>query len=180
MTADIVTTAIGPNILLFIAELLAQGIHARRLANKKQPLDVIACENMIGGSQFFAGEIDKYLDDDDKKYRDEYIGFSNAAVDRIVPTQSHTDPLKVVVEPFCEWVVDESQQKNTVLKINGVHYANDLEPFIERKLFSVNTGHASVAYTGAYYGYKTIDEALKDNRVMELLKAIQAETRSLC
>ena len=30
--ADIITTAIGPNILPFIAELLAKGIEARRVA----------------------------------------------------------------------------------------------------------------------------------------------------
>lgn len=179
VAADIVTTAIGPNILPFIAELLAQGIHARREANITQPLDVIACENMIGGSQFFLGKVKEYLDADDLAYVAAYVGFPNAAVDRIVPNQAHVDPLHVIVEPFCEWVVDESQMKNTNLKITGVHYANDLEPFIERKLFSVNTGHATVAYNGAAAGYTTITEALTDPKIMQTLRDVQGEIRAL-
>lgn len=177
--ADIVTTAIGPNILPYIAELVAKGIQARREANNTTPIDVIACENVIGGSQFFFGKIKEHLNADDLTYVNQYVGFPNAAVDRIVPNQTHDDPLAVTVEPFCEWVVDESQMKNPNLKLDGVHYAADLEPFIERKLFSVNTGHATVAYNGAYYGYKTIDEALRDDKIMQALKDVQTEIRTL-
>ena len=60
-----------------------------------------------------------------------------------------------------------------------MEYVEDLEPYIERKLFSVNTGHATVAYTGAYEGYKTIDEAIADQRVLEKLRAVLGETGSL-
>ena len=49
VTADIVTTAIGPNILKFIAPNIAKGL-ARRLAKNDAPLNIIACENMVGGS----------------------------------------------------------------------------------------------------------------------------------
>lgn len=50
--ADIVTTAIGPNILPYIAELVAKGIQKRKEENKQVQIDIIACENMIGGSEF--------------------------------------------------------------------------------------------------------------------------------
>ncbi len=177
--SDIVTTAIGPNILPFIAELIAKGIQKRRAANVEKPLDVIACENMIGGSAFLQKEVAKYLADEDQPYVTEWIGFPNAAVDRIVPLQHHEDPLFVSVEPFCEWVIDESQMKAKAIHLQGVEYVPDLEPYIERKLFSVNTGHATVAYTGAYYGYKTIDEAIQDERVLNQLKAVLGETGDL-
>ena len=85
-----------------------------------------------------------------------YIGFPNAAVDRIVPLQHHEDPLFVQVEPFKEWVIDDSQRKNKEIQLNGVLYVDDLEPYIERKLFSVSTGHATVAYTGALLGLSLI------------------------
>lgn len=177
--ADIVTTAIGPNILPFIAELIAKGIQKRKAQGNQKPLDILACENMIGGSEFLFEKVKEYLTPADLEFVNSKIGFPNAAVDRIVPNQSHEEPLYVVVEPFREWVVDESQLKNSEVKLDGVHYARDLEPYIERKLFSVNSGHATVAYTGAYYGYQTILEALQNNEVLASLKDVQAETRQL-
>lgn len=177
--ADLITTAIGPNILPFIAELVAKGIQKRRENGSEQAIDVLACENMIGGSQFLLEEVQKYLTEEDMTYVDTYVGFPNAAVDRIVPAQSHEDPLFVVVEPFNEWVVETSRMKNKELRLEGVHYEEDLEPFIERKLFSVNSGHATSAYTGAYAGAKTILEALQLSEVKEQLEAVLEEIRSL-
>ncbi|MQS88910.1 mannitol-1-phosphate 5-dehydrogenase [Companilactobacillus mishanensis] len=176
---DMVTTAIGPKILPFIADLIAQGISARKANNNTTTLDVLACENMIGGSQFLKGEVYKHLSDEDKKFADEYIGFPNAAVDRIVPIQHHEDPLAVSVEPFKEWVVDESQMKHPEIKLDSVVYVKDLQPYIERKLFSVNTGHATVAYTGEYLGYKTIGDAIQDNKVLDQVKGALKETGDL-
>ena len=177
--AAIVTTAIGPKILPYIAPLIAKGIQKRRAGQSMQPMDVIACENMIGGSTFLKEEVLKHLDNEDISYVEQYIGFPDAAVDRIVPLQSHEDKLFVSVEGYKEWVIDESKLKNTELHLEGVHYAPDLEPFIERKLFTVNTGHATTAYVGKYEGYKTIDEALKDEKVKQQVEAVLAETGAL-
>ena len=178
-TSQIVTTAIGPNILPFIAELIAKGIQKRKANQVTEKLDVIACENMIGGSQFLFEKVKAYLTQEDLDYVNQYVGFPNAAVDRIVPIQHHEDPLFVSVEPFSEWVVDKTQMKNPELVLSDVEYVDDLEPYIERKLFSVNTGHASVAYTGASLGYQTIDEAIADEKVWTTLENVIKETGSL-
>lgn len=177
--ADLVTTAIGPNILPFIASLVAQGIEARQAAVNLAPLDVLACENMIGGSEFLYEEVKKHLSEAGLTFAQEHIGFPNAAVDRIVPAQSHEDPLFVVVEPFNEWVVETRGMKNPDLILDKVHYEAELEPFIERKLFSVNSGHATSAYTGAYYGAQTILEALQNVTVRNNVEVVLAEIRSL-
>lgn len=177
--ADLVTTAIGPNILKFIAPLIDDGLKARMDAGNDKKMDVIACENMIGGSSKLKEYVYDNLDEETAEFVSNYIGFPNAAVDRIVPQQEHDDPLLVSVEPFKEWVVDESQMKNPDIKLKGVEYAADLEPYIERKLFSVNTGHATVAYNGNYVGYKTIDEAVQDESIVEKLKNTLQETGNL-
>ena len=126
-STDMITTAIGPKILAIIAPLIAKGLTARVQSGNTKPLDVIACENMIGGSEHLKEEVYKHLDDDVKPEIDKYIGFPNAAVDRIVPIQHNDDPLFVSVEDFKEWVIDESQMKNKDIKLKGVDYAPDLE-----------------------------------------------------
>jgi mannitol-1-phosphate 5-dehydrogenase len=132
---------------------------------------------MIGGSSFFKSEIEKYVIN--KDYLEQFIGFPDAAVDRIVPEQHHEDALFVEVEPFSEWVINKEQVKNKAIKLEGVLYVENLPPYIERKLFSVNTGHATVAYTGALLGYQTIDEAMKDALVLAQLKSVLSETGEL-
>ncbi|MDR3152437.1 MAG: mannitol-1-phosphate 5-dehydrogenase [Bifidobacteriaceae bacterium] len=171
---DIITTAIGPNILPFIAELIAKGLQKRFANSNNIPLDIIACENMLGGSEFLKSHIEKYV-----LNNLENIGFPNAAVDRIVPLQKHIDPLYVSVEPFSEWVVDNGARKSLDINLQGVHYVSNLQPFIERKLFSVNTGHAAVSYLGQSLGFKTIDKAMANEQVFSKLKAVLNETSQL-
>ncbi|MGX6979905.1 mannitol-1-phosphate 5-dehydrogenase [Vagococcus elongatus] len=177
--ADIITTAIGPSVLPLIAELIARGIQQRKTAKNQQPLDIVACENMIKGSSFLGNEVKKWLGKSDMAYFNKYIGFPNAAVDRIVPAQSNDDPLSVTVEPFREWLIDQTACKQTSIKLEGVEYVSSLQPYIERKLFSVNTGHATVAYTGAYYGCHTIIEAMKHPKVLRQLENVLKETSAL-
>lgn len=174
--ADMVTTAIGPNVLPKIASLIARGIDSRKEQGNTEKIDVIACENMIDGSSYLKEQVLYFIQD--VAYLENCIGFPDAAVDRIVPLQHHEDPLFVQVEPFCEWVVDETACKSTE-RLTEVHYVSDLEPYIERKLFSVNTGHATVAYTGALQGYNTIDEAMEDPLVLVQLRSVLKETGKL-
>ena len=75
--------------------------------------------------------------------------------------------------------IDDTNRKAKEIQLEGVHYVADLEPYIERKLFSVNTGHATVAYTGALLGYQTIDEAMQDALVVAQLKSVLQETGKL-
>ena len=177
--ADLVTTAIGPKVLPLIAPLIARGLKARQDAGNQQPLDVAACENMIGAGDALKKEVYSHLDGDTGAFVDQYVGFPNAAVDRIVPEQHHDDPLLVAVEPFKEWVIDKSMLKNPAIHLTGVEYADDLEPYIDRKFYTVNTGHATVAYNGKFMGYTTIGEAVKDPQILKLLRSALGETRAL-
>ena len=72
----------------------------------------MACENMIGGSQFLYQEVKKYLSPEGLIFAENYIGFPNAAVDRIVPAQSHEDPLLLWSSPLMN-----GSWKPSVLKI---------------------------------------------------------------
>lgn len=173
--ADIVTAAVGPNILPLIAGLIAKGLK-KRLTQSKKALTIIACENMIGGSTFLKEKVYEELTNDEKVQFETYFSFPNAAVDRIVPNQTNVDKLEVTVEPFYEWVVDESEIKGTNPPVQGVTFVQDLEPFIERKLFTVNTGHAVVAYFGYLAGIRNMHEALENTEIREMIEQVLKET----
>lgn len=173
--ADLVTAAVGPNVLPAISGLIAEGLKIRLLADP-EPLNIIACENMINGSSVLKDHVYKHLSESEQKQADKLFGFPNAAVDRIVPDQSNENLLDVSVEPYFEWVVERPAVKGEVPDIKGITYVDQLTPYIERKLFTVNTGHAVPAYFGRYKGHQTIFEAMQDPEVEKLLQQTLAET----
>ncbi|MFF2753176.1 mannitol-1-phosphate 5-dehydrogenase [Psychrobacillus sp. NPDC058041] len=173
--ADLVTAAVGPNILPLIAGLIANGLK-KRLTLSKEPLTIIACENMIGGSSFLKEKVYEQLNEEEKSLFDVHFSFPNAAVDRIVPNQTNIDKLAVTVEPFYEWVVDESEIKGENPPVKGITFVQDLQPFIERKLFTVNTGHAVVAYFGYLAGIRSMHEALVNVEIRRLTENVLRET----
>ncbi|ERJ96060.1 mannitol dehydrogenase domain protein [Selenomonas sp. oral taxon 892 str. F0426] len=178
VTADIVTTAIGPNILKFIAPNIAKGL-ARRVEKNETPLNIIACENMVGGSTVLKNFVYEHLDESTKEKVMRCIGFPDAAVDRIVPIQHNEDPLLVKVEPFAEWDVDRKGVVGSEPQIEGLTWVDDLEAYIERKLFSVNTGHASIAYMAYLKGIEDIASAMKDEEIVSFVRRVWAETSEL-
>jgi mannitol-1-phosphate 5-dehydrogenase len=168
--ADVVTTAVGPNVLKFVAPAIAAGILARPISAR--PLAVMACENALGATEILRSEVVKHGPAEELGVR---AVFANTAVDRIVPEQS-TDSLDVTVEPYCEWAVESTPFGSAVLDIPGAHFVPDLAPYIERKLFTVNTGHATTAYHGRLAGHATIAAALGDPVVRTAVDAVLLET----
>ncbi|MFU1792629.1 mannitol-1-phosphate 5-dehydrogenase [Paenibacillus azoreducens] len=177
-TADLVTTAVGVPILKHIAPGIAAGIKLR-IERGGSPFHIIACENAIGASTQLKEHVMGLLSLEEKQQAASIAAFPDSAVDRIVPLQHHEDPLAVTVEPFYEWVINRSQMFPGAKEISGVHYVDDLIPYIERKLFTVNTGHCSAAYAGYRKRYDTIQEAMKDEEVVGLVTGALQETGSM-
>lgn len=173
--ADLVTTAIGPSILPKIASLLAEGLELR-LTKEAGPLSVIACENMAGASSYLETEVTAHISEEKLSEFHKLFGFPNAAVDRIAPDQTQEDTLDVHVEPYFEWIVETADFKGKKPEVEGITFVNALQPYIERKLFTVNTGHIVPAYLGYYLGYDSIGEAMQDEKVTRLLEGVLNET----
>ncbi|MBX3193896.1 MAG: mannitol-1-phosphate 5-dehydrogenase [Microbacteriaceae bacterium] len=169
-SADLVTTAVGARILRFVAPVIARGLAARPAG--AAPLAVIACENAIGGTTMLAD----HVRDLDAAAADRAI-FADCAIDRIVPEQH--GGLDVTIEAFSEWVVDRRPFHGAEPEIAGVTWVDDLRPFIERKLFTVNTAHAAAAYHGRDRGWVQIREALATPELQAEVRAVLAETKAL-
>lgn len=171
VSSTYLTTAIGPNILPRIAPLIAKGI-TKRVASSDEPLYVIACENQIGATDILKKHILENLDEETASKLEGKVYFFNSAVDRIVPMQDQGS-LDVLVEPYYEWVVETTEE---IPPVEGMTIVEDLAPFIERKLFTVNTGHAVIAYLGYLQGKSTIDQTLADDEIAAQVKETLKET----
>ena len=164
--ADIVTASVGAPILGKIAPTIEAGIRARTMPGQ---LIVMACENAIDASDML---FDAMLDRELVATR---AVFLNTAVDRIVPIQPEGSEPDVAVEDFSEWVIDIARLDGK-LDLPGATLVSNLGPFIERKLYTVNTAHLATAYLGQLAGHQTIVEALGDSKILNETAAVLSET----
>ncbi len=174
--ADIVTTAVGLVILPRIAPTIAKAIEKRMEMGVEEPMNMIACENAIRGTSQLKKAVYENLSDAGKAFADKYVGFPDCAVDRIVPPVKSENFIDVVVERYYEWDVEKSGFKGEIPEITGMTLVDDLMAYIERKLFTLNTGHCITAYLGTLRGIPTIDKAIADEKIYEIVSAAMKES----
>lgn len=173
-TADVVTTAVGPTVLRFVAVNIAEGLKLRADRGSSAKVAVMACENAINATDILAEEVRKHYPE-----ADAVAIFANTAVDRIVPNQAPGLGLDVTVENYYEWAVETGPFNGAVPEIPGATFVEDLAPYITRKLFTVNTGHATAAYFGQQAGISKLSEALETPEIRAKVEATLAETKDL-
>lgn len=184
-SADMMATAIGVNILKFIAKPLALGLKKR--FEKDVPLfNIIICENLIAVDEYLKGlikeQIPEYADRIDKE-----IGFVEASIGRMVPVVTEDkkmgNPLRVYVEPYNILPIDKDAFKGEIPVINKLYPFASFNLFIQRKLFMHNMSHATTAYLGNLRGYEYVWRAIQDfdikyvayRALIESAKAISLE-----
>lgn len=174
--AEIVTTAVGLRILKYVAPSIAKGLQRRKSLGVEAPLHIIACENGIRATSQLKEFVLSHLSDEEKEWTKTHVSFPDSAVDRIVPPVHCEKPLDVAVEEFFEWDVEKSAFIGTIPVIEGMNLVDNLEAYIERKLFTLNTGHATAAYLGSIRGYQSIGESIADPEIYDVVKGAMIQS----
>ncbi len=182
--ADIMATAVGVNILKFIAQPIAEGIK-KRCAEGKGMFNIIICENMIGADSYLRDLVSSYLNDEEKKYFNDMVGLVEPSIGRMVPATPDDIkakyPLAVCVEPYCVLPVDKHGFKGEIPEIKNMQPSAPFEFYIQRKLFMHNMSHAITAYLGNLAGYTYIWEAIGDYRIRyTVLGALMEISTAMC
>lgn len=173
--AELVCTSVGLTRLPKVAPVIAQGLALRRKKGVPGCINVIACENAVNGSSQLKKMVLRELDGEDAAYADEYAGFPDCAVDRIIPPGRDGLPADVVVEKYKEWDVARRGFKGEIPVIPGMQVVDDLPAHLERKLFTLNGPNAVTAWYGWLKGYRTINEALEDSEIYDQAWAMMTE-----
>jgi mannitol-1-phosphate 5-dehydrogenase len=147
--ADYAATCVGLRALPFIAPALADGIRAR-WESSGRPLDLILAENAHDGDALVRGLLIPLLPDGFPL--EHALGVSRAAVGKMVPVMTAEevarDPLAVFSEGFNRLVVDGRAFLTGIPRFADLQAVDDIDAFMDRKLYLHNLGHAAVAYFG--------------------------------
>ncbi len=174
----LITTAVGVSSLKKIAFILAEGIILKIKLKSIIPLNIIACENKTQASSFLKNLIYKIISLKYHQYLNKYIGFVDCSIDTIVPStlSFEKNNLSLIAENFKEWIVNKKQFKGDIPKIIDMTRSDDLMSFIDRKILTLNTGHAIAAYLGWTKKYTTIYESIQDHDIKNIVQSAMEES----
>lgn len=178
--ADLICTAVGVNVLKFVAPPIAKGIKMRADAGVETPINILICENLIHASNILRGYILEALPAEYEEYVRTHVGLVESVVSRMVPImteeQRAIDPLLVCVEAYKKLPVDKRGFIGEIPQIVGLMPYDNLEGYVERKLFTHNLAHAAAGYLGYLRGYEYVWQAVGDAVVLSKLRAALTET----
>lgn len=173
---DLITTAVGAVIIPRIAPTIAEGIKARKAAGNEDILNIVCCENGIRVTSLLKENVMPLLNEEEAAYAEQYVGFADCAVDRIAPKPSYDNILDSAVEEYFEWDVERSAWKGELPDIPGMTFVDNLMACLERKLFTLNSGHAITAYLGNLKGYETIIDSIQDEAIGTIVHEAMKES----
>ena len=175
VTCDLVLTAVMAENLAGVAPCLARGLARRMALRPGAVLNVIACENMIGGSAALREHVLRALPEGERERVSARVGFPNAMIARVVPAPK-ADPLFLEAEDYNEWPVDRGAFLGEDPGIDGLLLVDNLPARLERKLFMHNTGHAVCGYLGWLKGYEVMCDAVRDPWIQGIVRGAMVES----
>lgn len=175
--AEVITTSVMASNLDKIAPLLAKGLK-KRLEDGKARTTVMACENAIMGTDILKNEMIK-TGIISAEELDQIGVYPNTAVDRMVFGGFHHGKNGIEIGDAFELAVEKGKLLNPDEEpIKGAEYVDDLEKFLQRKIYMVNCGHAITAYLGQQNGYDIVQDALRDPNIQEQVMRAVTESAS--
>lgn len=159
--ADLITITAEPRNLKMISIILTDGIYKRKKLGIVEPLNILIC-----GEPSFADELKEYvyklLDDENKQWVNNYIGFVGCVVDRFITNVPGS--LDLIVEPYYDFNIDYSKV-NGYVGLNNVMLYDNIQESMDKKTYIRNIGYWMTAYFGYMNGKLTISESIADKEI---------------
>ncbi|WP_027473251.1 mannitol dehydrogenase family protein [Saccharicrinis fermentans] len=169
---------------------LTQALKLRKTRGLKG-CTIQSCDNIQGNGDVAKKTLMAFVEKAEPEladWIDSHVTFPNAMVDRITPVTvaedinqleeqfDLADQWPVVCEPFIQWVIeDDFATGRPAWEQVGAQFVKNVVPFENMKLRLLNAGHSVLGMLGAIHGYKTIDQAARDEDFKTFLRAFMDE-----
>lgn len=172
--ADVITTSVLAGNLPRIAPVLMAGLKLRHEEGRPR-VNVHACENAVGNSQMLRDYVAE-LDAEFAQHLDEVAAFANTEVDRMVLASERDGEKTIDIGRDYELAIDKTQLADAgVVEIAGADYTDNLDKYIERKLFIINGGHVWAGLISHLKGYTTMQEFFGQSACVSVAKEAMME-----
>ena len=160
-----------------LAKELAAGLGRRYMANPEQELNLITCENFTDAALILETEVLQYLEDEEKTWLHQKIGFSESMVLRTcLGPGEHQDALALRVQDYFELPCDREAMKGKIPDIYGLKPLENFKNQLRRKIFTYNCINAVITYLGARKEYTYLFEAGRDPDIVVMARQAAVES----
>ncbi len=145
--ARFASTAVGKGALRHVVPTLAAALK-RRHEDGTGALDVILAENARDAAEMVRSGLAEQLGRPD--WLPDQVGMVETSIGKMVPIMpaevARRDPLLVYAEPYNTLIVDRHGFKTALPHVPEIHPVDNIQAYVDRKLFIHNLGHAATAY----------------------------------
>ena len=165
--------------------ILVEALYRRKELNLP-PFTILSCDNMPNNGSLTRRavcELASHRSAAFAQWIEDNVAFPSSMVDRIVPAMSDDsrerlqkelnchDQNAVMCEAFSQWVVEDNfPQGRPDWEHDGVQMVKDVHPFETMKLRLLNGSHSLLAYVGLAAKYKTVAQAVADEKFASLIR----------
>ena len=176
--ADLLSIAVGADVLPHVAPALAAGLSAR-VALGAGPIDILLCENQWHAAAVMRGLLEPHIAPAAREYFENHVGLVETVIGRMVPItteeQRTEDPLLIVAEPYKELPIARAMLRGAPPSPPGLILADHFEAYEARKLYLHNMSHAVLAYLGYRRGHQYIWQCAADDDIVAVCREALAE-----
>lgn len=163
--SEMIGTALFPSAFDQAAKDLAEMVRMRKSLKKERPAAVLLGGNFVGLEQYFYQRISVALKGEELDYFHKYIALITAKVNRkvVYPDDFQEDLYFLTGDDKDNLMVDRK-----FLFSKDYHYPSffvlkeNMGIDLIEKIWSENLRHVTFAFVGSFYGYETINEAVRD------------------
>lgn len=172
--AEIITTSVRVENLDSTSKIIAKGLEQKYPDDKK--VNIMAFENAYRASDILKEDIIKNSSLSAEQI-EEIATFPNTVTDRIVQNKEVDGKPVVEISDDFEAVIEQTKLDDPTSKpVKDAEYTDDIDKMLERKLFLVNGAHAATSYFGYNKGYKMMNEAFEDEKILADVQNLMTES----
>ncbi len=165
--------------------IVAEGLR-RRIAAGNGAVTILSCDNLQHNGNTCKRIFNSFFAEQDAqlaKWVESNVTYPNSMVDRITPATTPADVARinesldsfdaapVYCEDYLQWVVEDNFiAGRPAWETVGVEFTDDVAPFENMKLSLLNASHTLLSYPSLLSGYRKVDEAMKDKRVVKFVR----------
>ena len=168
--ADFVATALFPEAFDQVAIDLSEAIIMRTKCGIEKPAVYLLGANFVGLHDYFYSRILKLLNAKEKDHFKRFISLLGTNANRkVVFLDDFTDDKFFLTGDDKQILMVDNSLKNNITHLPSfIRLTDNLNAFMAEKIWSANLEHCSFGFLGAYMGYETINQAVRDERIRKL------------